>query len=183
MASGERDVLYVLASGADGLELQARSLTRGRDAGSVVVARRRLCPDGAPIVAFQAASPTRGAVGVASSGGGGPGLLLFHPGAGRMAAFDPGRGQVVALEDHSIAGCWVPDEAGWAALLTTPDGLEHQRIVKRDGLWEALPAARSLGDAYVASATVDVARPFVLIGPDPRDERRVRVMGLELLGE
>ncbi len=183
-------LVHVLASSAFGLELQTRSLRAGTvegvaragaEDGSFIVARRRIAPGGEAIVAYQAAEPARGAAGVVE--GAPPGRLLFHPGAGRMVVFDPERGQVVALEDRSIAGCWARDGGGWAVLLTTPEGLEFQRVTQIDGLWEALPAARSLGDAHVARATTSESRPFVLIGPDSRDGRRVRVMGLELLRE
>ena len=44
----------------------------------------------------------------------------------------------LTLAEQSIAGAWAPDDAGWAVVVTTPDGLEHQRLTMKDGLWEAL---------------------------------------------
>jgi hypothetical protein len=100
-----------------------------------------------------------------------------------MAIFDAGHAQMIALAEQSIAGAWAPDEGGWATVVTTPEGLEHQRLEIKDGLWEALPAARALGDPWVARRTANEERRFVLIGPDVNDPRRVMIVGMDLLKE
>lgn len=187
MSSGEPDALYVFEASNFGMEVQARSLRADPAAaakaagGSYVVARRSIGASADAVVAYQAADSERGCVDTLAKDAPPPGLLFFHPGAKRMAIFDAGRGQMIPLADESIAGAWAPDDAGWAVVVTTPLGLEHQRLTMKDGLWDALPAARALGDPWVARRTASPHRRFVLLGPDAKDPRKLIVVGMELL--
>jgi hypothetical protein len=141
-------------------------------------ARRRLAPTPDPLVAYQAMDPVRGA---ALSDAIAPGPLLFNPATQRMTVFDVATADLLPLADRSIAGAWASDRFGLAVLLATPEGLVHQRLVQRDGLWEALPPARLLAQSYVPRATSNESRPFVLIGPAPdRAGRRLSLIGLQL---
>jgi hypothetical protein len=144
-----------------------------------VGARSTLGGDGSIAAAHQVFAP----VGASSSDERPPGVLFFHPVHGRMAVYDPDLGATTPLADGSVAGAWARDGLGWAVALTTSRGLDHQRVVRRSGVWEALPVSRLLFDSYVPRATTDPARPYVLIGPDQRDGRRLSIMGLSLGGE
>ncbi|GAB4543802.1 MAG: hypothetical protein Tsb0013_00320 [Phycisphaerales bacterium] len=142
--------------------------------------RRRLTGDDAMITAYQSTDPLRGIAPRADTPT--PGVLVFSPGAGRVVMFDHERADLVPLADRSFGGAWAPDEGGWAVLLSTPDGLVHQRLVSRQRVWEALPGADVLADPYIPRVTRNPDRPFVLIGPAPDDAtRRLSIVGLDLL--
>jgi len=177
--------LYAMfVEGSMGLEVQLRSAAGV--AGAVantdlqLISRRTIAVDAGAPTAYQAAEPMRAPVLNYSGFGEAPGVLMFHPVSRRMVVLDPDSAEFVPLAKNSIAGCWSPDAAGWAVLLTTPDGLVHQRL-KRDpsnGLWEAMPVARMLGEAWVARATTSPDNPFVLIGPTKDKSRKLSVAAL-----
>ncbi|MEO1130672.1 MAG: hypothetical protein AAFX05_13345, partial [Planctomycetota bacterium] len=181
------ELTYAMQRSGFGLELQALSTSAQSDDlldvddvqdGWFVVARRLLTSSPAAVRAYQAADPMREAARRNSP----PGLLFFHPGAGRMAIYVPGTGDLIPLVDRSIAGAWARDQIGWAVLLTTPDGLKHQRLRgDRDG-WEALEASKTLREAHVPRALAEDSS-FLLIGPSPRGDRMLTLTSLRLLPE
>jgi hypothetical protein len=177
--------LYAMfVEGPMGLEVQLRSPSAQAGGATEdalhLIARRTLADDGGAPTAYQAAEPMRGAIATMPGRGAAPGVLLFHPGARRMVIVDPTTAELIPLARNSIAGCWAPDAGGWAVLVTTPEGLVHQRIERDEatGLWRALPVARMLGEAWVPRATMDPDHPFILIGPDKRRPTRVMIASL-----
>ncbi len=189
--ASDQDVAYTFpfVSGIDG-ELGVLELTPMRgttltwwtyaSGQPILRARRRLSNDSAMIGAYQATDPFRGlAPGTDEAR---PGVLVFSAQSGRVVFFEPTHADLVPLVDKSISGAWVRDDAGWSVLLTTPEGLVHQRLVSSDGVWEALPAAKVLADVYVPRATRSAERPYVLIGPSGQGAtRRLSIVGLRLL--
>jgi len=176
LASGGSCVYY-FAAGQDGLDVVAQRITLGESdltpAPGPVLARRRLVDSADPVGAYQAVigvqPPAGDAEEVAADP---PGLLFFHPGAGRMAVFSAEDSSITLLAERSIAGCWRHDAAGgWIAFVTTPRGLVQQRVVRgEDGSLVASPAAPVLADAYVPRATADPHRHLIAIGPGSRDQ-------------
>ncbi len=160
-----------------GTQLQWWSLRGGQP---VVRVRRSIASGASARSAYNAVDPLRSRS--AGFDPPAPGALLFNPRAGRVVLFDPDSADLLPLASKSISAAWAPDEAGWAVILSTPDGLAHQRLVRRRGVWEALPAAKILADPYVPRATSNPDRPFVLVGPDgPGISRNLRIVGLRLL--
>lgn len=180
---------YPMTSGVPG-EVGAIAISEDRGseltwwtyrAGQPIVRARRLLNRSRTMISSYQATDSFRAV-APTTGNERPGVLLYGTSAGRTFLFEPTRADLVPLADKSIAGAWAPDEGGWAVLLTTPEGLVHQRLVSRGGVWEALPPASVLADSYVPRATNNPDRPFVLIGPSGEGAtRRLSLVGLELL--
>lgn len=165
------DTIVVYALREQGIELIAMLASRLRPDVSIGVARRAslaIASEPDPFLAYQAARSVQplpavchDSIAIESL----PGVLFYHPIAGRVCIFDIGGGRMHALADRSIAACWHKDVEGWGVFLTTPEGLEHQRVRRRADGWEVTPPVRVLGDSYVARMTASSERPYVLIGP------------------
>ena len=157
-------LVHALVADRDGVEVRSLSTgfagadPSGAPVGVFTIARRFLSASGAPVVAYQASDPVRGGPVAGRSGATPPGVLLFSPGARRMAVFDPGMGAFTPLAARSIAGAWAPDGAGWALLVTTPEGLMFQRLEERGG---------RLGGAARVEAPQGGLRPARDDGPGP----------------
>lgn len=90
----------------------------------------------------------------------------------------------VPLMQGSIAGCWATTKTGPAVLLTTGDGLHMQRLSRDASGWFAEEPIRLLREPYVPRATTDPERPFILLGPGPKDKPEVlQVMAMKLIEE
>ncbi|MEM9084209.1 MAG: hypothetical protein AAGB34_11480, partial [Planctomycetota bacterium] len=112
-----------------------------------------------------------------------PGILFFHPAAKRMAMMSAA-GEVLLLAEDSIAGAFVHDAAGFGVFVTTPDGLQYQRLIRDKVQTRATTPARVLADPFVPRTTNNPDRPWVLIGPDPSgDPLRLWVLGMRLAEE
>lgn len=165
------DTIVVYALREQGIELIAMLASRLRPDASIGVARRAslaIASEPDPFLAYQAARSVQpfpavchDSIAIDSL----PGVLFYHPIAGRVCIFDIEGGRMHALADRSIAACWHTDEEGWGVFLTTPEGLEHQRVHRRGGRWEVAPPVRVLGDSFVPRMTASSERPYVLIGP------------------
>lgn len=84
----------------------------------------------------------------------------------------------------SIAGCWADTRFGPAVLLTTNDGLFLQRLTRDASGWRAEAPARLLREPYVPRATSNPDRPFILIGPGPKDRpERLHIVAMKLIEE
>lgn len=150
---------------------------------STVLARHPISSNNDPMIAYQAMSPLQSPPPLPADADGAqpPGLLFFHPSAGRMAVFDYGSGGVTMLEGRSIAGAWhlrrtSTGEPVWSIFLTTPDGLKHQTLLRNGRALEASPAAEVSEEVWVPRATNDPVRPYILIGPSERDPRGLRLV-------
>jgi hypothetical protein len=88
------------------------------------------------------------------------------------------------LARHSIAGCWASARAGQAVLLTTNDGLFLQRLTSDARAVRAQEPVRLLREPYVPRATTDPERPFILLGPGPKDKPdMLQVIAMRLIEE
>jgi hypothetical protein len=185
MPTGTSDpsILLAVAQTSSGSDLVAIRLEDSQPLRSFVLTRRPIAAGSEPLIAYQAMSPLQSPLALppAAEGAQPPGVLFFHPSAGRMAVLELATGAVTMLVDQSIAGAWhvrrtVEGEAVWSVFLTTPKGMEHQTLVRRDRVLEALPASRVSDEVWVARSTTDAVRPYVLIGPSPRDPRSLRLV-------
>ncbi len=178
--------LFSFELSSHGLEIVARAADQATSVGAVL-SRRMLVQSSEvePLAAYQAATPVQPwPIPPNARDSAPPGLLIFHPGLGRMAMVHGASGQVLPLAAKSISATWAPDEAGWAVLLATDEGLVHQRLVEsREGLgWETRPAARMLVDPFVPRATSDPQRPFILLGPaNAKDGPRLNIILLQVV--
>ncbi|MBL0926984.1 MAG: hypothetical protein IBJ11_04935 [Phycisphaerales bacterium] len=181
--SGDGSVLYAFLTGPRGTELLALGADTGDPGAGFprTLARRVLAANREPIFAYQAVS---GVQSPAVGAGAAPGLLFHNPAAKRMQIFSPVTGRLTDLAEGSIAGAWAPDDSGLAVLVTAPGGLVQHRLSTDETGLRALPPSRVLDQPWVPRATTDPARPFVLIGPGPRDQPRVlELVGLRLVTE
>jgi hypothetical protein len=108
--------------------------------------------------------------------------LAFDINAGCMAlAADDWR---LRLAPGSIAGCWADARFDPAVLLTTSDGLYLQRLTRDANGWRAEEPIRLLREPYVPRATNNPDRPFILIGPGPKDKpEMLQIMAMTLIEE
>lgn len=99
------------------------------------------------------------------------GVLVFSASRGRMIIATDAPHTSVLLAPGSIAGCWVLGAGGEpsGALVTTSEGLMLQRLVHDGSMWRAEAPVRLLRDPWVPRATSDPQKPFILIGPGPRN--------------
>ncbi len=105
-------------------------------------------------------------------------LILVHPRLGRLIALWPVDGSVQLLAPGSIAGVRDGRLIGDGFLCTTPEGLVFSRAGRGAGpagVGEIDAPTRVLASAYVARATTDPLRPYVLLGPSGRDLSRLEV--------
>lgn len=178
-------VMLSLESSGTGLDVVARMM-RDRDIGDIA-ARRQIAGGDASnplLLAFQSVSPvtpwldSEAAKADATAADSPPAFLFHNPLAGRMCLFDPRSAAITPLAAKSVAGSWYRDPIGWSVFLSTPEGLLHQRIVRDEdtGDLKPLPGSRVLGDPYVPRASMDPARPFVLIGPGPDSGNRLQIL-------
>lgn len=178
--------LFSFELSSHGLEIVARSMDQSATIGAVL-SRRMLVQsaDVEPLAAYQAATPVQPWPIVPGAGETHPpGVLIFHPGLGRMAMIHAASGQVLPLAPKSISAAWAPDEGGWAVLLATDEGLVHQRLVEsREGYgWESRPPAKMLVDPFVPRATSDPQRPFILLGPaSAKDGPRLNIVLMQVV--
>lgn len=117
-------------------------------------------------------------------GGDMPGILILSLTRGRMVAIDPRTLATVPLAVGSVAGCWAADAAGGspAVLLTTRDGLVLQRLTRDSAGWRAGEPTRLLRDPWVPRATSNPQRPFILIGPGPKDRpEMLQIVAMQLV--
>ena len=170
-------------AGSDLVAMRLESGTDGSTLRSIILARRPVSGSSDPLVAYQAMSPLQSPMPLAPDAGDDqpPGILFFHPGAARMAVFEIATGAVTMLETQSIAGAWhvrrtATGEAVWSVFLTTPQGLQHQTLLRRGRVLEAMPASRVSDEVWVPRATSDASRPFILVGPSARDPRSLMLI-------
>jgi len=169
LLASEPRILYLLArsrpgAGA-GLDLVALEL--GGDRVGEVLARKRIARGAhGPLLAYQIAS-------TAAMGRSGV-IALYVPALGSLAAFDRGSGEFLPLAGGSIAASRsvFTAEPGW--FCATSEGLVYVADAVLNEL-EAPPHARVLADPYVPRAIGDAQRPVVLLGPDPRNDRRISI--------
>ncbi len=191
LVDGPRRGVFAFALGANGA-LEVRRVEPAFGASAIVRAKRTIARGADALVAHQAASgasvPPPALKGEPEGPSEAPLLLYFDPGAGRMAVFDASSGGVTLLARGSIAGCWLRDAGGLALFLTTPEGLVFQRFDREPpsrgapGGWRASPTARVLAEPWVARATTDPDRPFVLIGPaGPGQESLLRLAAMRVV--
>lgn len=181
LASGEDDVVYALALGAEEqLELVAVAL-RPSEGGTraqlgSIVARATIARRGNVAMAYQAASSVTPALPRDTSEAGTPEpLAILHPTMGRMAEFDRSSGGFRLLPPKSIAASRTRHAGGDGYFATTPQGLVFARASRSA---EGAPPARVLSEPVVARPTINTERPMVLLGPGRRtDELRVFLMG------
>lgn len=184
-ATSDPNILLAMTQSTAGSDLVAIRLESASDASvrSIVLARRPVSSSSDPLVAYQAMSPLQSPMPLSPEAGDDqpPGVLFFHPSAGRMAVFEIASGAVTLLENQSIAGAWHVRRASggepvWSVFLTTPDGLKHQTLVRRGRVLEALPASSVSDEVWVPRATTDAVRPFILVGPSARDPRSLTLV-------
>lgn len=186
VGTADSEIMMVIAQSSIGSELLAMRVSAsgsGAQPRSVVLARRPISDSAEPIVAYQAMSPLQTPLPLPpeTDGEQPPGLLFFHPAASRMAVFDLSNGAIVLLADQSIAGAWHMRRTAsgtpvWSVFLTTPEGLRHQTVIRRNRVLEASPAARVSEEVWVPRSTTDASRPYILIGPSPRDPRSLMLV-------
>lgn len=89
-----------------------------------------------------------------------------------MAAWPTDAQYPVSLAPGSIAGCWSTDAANPGVYLTTKDGLVYQSLTRDEATksWKASPPVRILREPFVPRATTNPERPYILIGPGPKDQ-------------
>jgi len=108
--------------------------------------------------------------------------LYFDQARGCMVIADESMRTSVVLEAGSIAGCWAEVNGEPGVLLTKADGLYRQSLVKSERGWSAGSATRLMREPWVVRATTSAARPYILIGPGPKDQpERLQVMSMQLL--
>ncbi|MFG0293741.1 MAG: hypothetical protein ACF8MJ_11420 [Phycisphaerales bacterium JB050] len=185
MPTGTSDPTLVLAvaQSTAGTDLVAIRVEDSSPLRSYVLARRPISAGSDPMIAYQALSSLQSPLPLSpvAEGDQPPGVLFFHPSAGRMAVLELATGAVTMLVDKSIAGAWhvrrsATGEAVWSVFLTSPQGLQHQTLVRRDRVLEAMPASRVSDEVWVARSTTDPVRPFILIGPSSRDPRSLTLV-------
>lgn len=98
-----------------------------------------------------------------------PALTCFDPRASRMVLLDASGRPELQLMPGSIAASWAIDPVSPALLMTSGSGLHLQRLERTGAGWAAASPVRLLREPYVATATSNPARPFILIGPGPKD--------------
>lgn len=195
MASADRRAVYALVDSSLGLELLALSLVpdpgrTGATALGSTIARTRLVSTATPEMAYQVtaavhpALPTRPGTGQPPQGHEPTqGLVLFVPAAGRMGRFDLMTGGFDFLPPGSVAAAISPYSSPPGYFAATADGLVFvpaDSLGRRDGLGRETQAAEVLGDPFVPRATANPQRPFVLIGPMPRDPKRLRIVAMAI---
>lgn len=183
--------INVLALTGDVLELLTiRVHERGKSAefGSVL-ARQQMASGADVALAFQIVAPGQttllGRIDNIGAGGGAAtearGVVVYHPGMGRMAEFDWRRGVFVPLAAKSIAAVSSPFVEPGGYFATTPEGLTFMPFPREssEGAPKRAPLGRMLDVPYVARATRDPARALVLIGPGTKSGTpRIEVMGV-----
>jgi hypothetical protein len=120
------------------------------------------------------------------AGGDMPGVLVLSLARGRMVLIDPRTLAAVPLAPGSVSGCWAVDAttggSGPAVLLTTRDGLVLQRLMRDASGWRAADPTRLLRDPWVPQATTNPNRPYILIGPGPKDRpEMLQIVGMRLV--
>lgn len=186
VAASDPALSLVVSQTSEGSDLLTLRLDSGSGAStprSLVLARHPIAAESSPLIAYQAMSPLQTPLPLPPDAGTDqpPGLLFFHPAAGRMAVFEVSTGAVVMLADQSIAGAWhVRRTSGgdpvWSLFLTTPEGLKHQTLIRSGRVLEASPAARVSEEVWVPRSTTDPVRPYILIGPSSRDPRALMLV-------
>jgi hypothetical protein len=184
-ATTDPSILLAVTQTTSGSDLIAIRIDgpAGSSPRSTVLARHPISGDSSPLIAYQTMSPLQSPPPLPADAEGSqpPGLLFFHPSAGRMAIFDFATGGVTMLASRSIAGAWHlrRTELGdpvWSVFLTTPDGLKHQTLIRSGRAIEVSPAAEVSDEVWVPRATGDPVRPYILIGPSDRDPRSLRLV-------
>lgn len=190
MATQDRNALFALVESSLGLELLALSIVPdpARAGGAMLgstIARTRLAGSASPEVAYQATAAVHPALDdqASSRQGHSPvdGLVLFVPAAGRMGRFDLMTGGFDFFPAGSVAAAISPERRPPGYFTATADGLvfvPSDSLERRDAAAREAPAAEVLGDPYVPRATTNPERPFILIGPVPRDPLRLRIVAM-----
>lgn len=185
-ASSDPALASAVAQSDGGSDLLAIRMDSGSGGGaprSLILARHPISDEATPLIAYQTMSPLQTPLPLPPGAGSDqpPGLLFFHPSAGRMAVFEVSTGAVILLADRSIAGAWhVRRTSGgdpvWSLFLTTPEGLKHQTLIRSGRAIEASPAASVSEEVWVPRSTTDAVRPYILIGPSSRDARSLMLV-------
>lgn len=107
--------------------------------------------------------------------------LFFDLRTSRMVVWPPDERSPMLLSPGSIAGCWAGEDA---LLVTTGDGLYLQRLSKHQSGWRPDEPIRLLRESYVPRATTNPDRPFILIGPGPKDRpEMLQILAMKLIEE
>lgn len=191
MATQDRNAVFTLVESSLGLELLALSIVPdpARAGGTMIgstLARTRLAGSASPEVAYQATAAVHPALdddAPPSPEGHTPadGLVLFVPAAGRMGRFDLMTGGFDLFPSGSVAAAISPERRPPGYFTATGEGLvfvPSDSLVRRDAGPREAPAAEVLADPYVPRATTNPERPFILIGPVPREPLRLRIVAM-----
>jgi hypothetical protein len=154
---------------------------------AVVTARVPLSETDQPFVAYQAMSPMQTPLPPSIAGVSGaspPGFLFFHPRRKRIVLLNPFTGGLTNLAAGSSAAAWYPRRLPdgrviWGVFVTTREGLVYQQIrveAGAAGAIEALPGAVVIEESYVPRATTNADAPWVLIGPNKQDPRKLDIV-------
>ncbi|MCC6660265.1 MAG: hypothetical protein IT437_05210 [Phycisphaerales bacterium] len=187
MTTGDTTTVFTLIESPAGLDVAAIALTpdpaaAGRTSLGAVVARARLTGPSGAEMAYQVAAGAAPALPVRSTDPGAPArdLLLLVPRAQRLGRFDPARAGFDLFPPNTVAAALsAGDPPGYFA--ATPDGLvfvADRALRDAAGTASAPGAAPVLGDPYVPRATTNPERPYILIGPVPRDPLRLRIVAM-----
>lgn len=190
MTTADPDTVFTLIESPSGLDIAAISLARDSSGGAslgVTVSRAHLAgPSGAEL-AYQVASGAAPALPARSIGGRSPlarDLLLLVPRSQQLGRFNQARAAFELFPAHTVAAApaAAADSPGYFA--ATPDGLVFVTNTSLSDPSAAGPhAAPVLGDPYVPRATTDPSRPYILIGPVPRDPKRLRIVAMAIAPE
>lgn len=177
-AASDEDRVYSLVAGGEGLGLAAVLLDRSAEGPrfSGIAWSVRLFNEFQPAVPYQMLAATPPAwQGPVQNGWREP-LLIYHPVQDRMIRVDAVTGAFDPLPRRSVAASHsaLADSPGWFS--STPQGL----VFTPAGAGTDATPVRVLGDAYIPRATSDASRPFILIGPVPREPNRLRLMAMML---
>ncbi len=170
---------FVFRFGAAGERIHGKCLFDG----TVVDAVHPLIDDRvAPRIADRGHDEARA---FASIGGGAGGeVVWFDPDRSRMVAWMPGEDAPIGLAPRSIAACWLIESDGHGVLVTTNDGLYLQRLTRDGNSWIAEEPTRLLREPFVPRATNNPERPYILIGPGPKDRpEMLQIVAMRLLEE
>jgi hypothetical protein len=185
MTTADPDTAYTLIESPSGLDVAAIGIDRGSDGRpslGAVVSRAHLSGPSAAELAYQVAAgsspalPIRAAEAPAIRND----LLLLVPRAQRLGRFDLSRAAFDLFPPQTVAAAPAPPGSpGYFA--ATPDGLVFVTDKSLSDRSAATPSsAPVLGDPYVPRATTDPARPYILIGPVPRDPKRLRIVAMSV---
>jgi hypothetical protein len=189
MAPLDPAAVYALMSSEAGLEVEAIGITRepplsGDARWGATLARSGISNNGEASMAYQIAAPTQATATLWRRDGQQhpEPLAVYHPRMERMGAFDKAGGTFAPLAEKSIAAAWwgTPGEQGF--FCTGPEGLVFTPVAE-PGTARTGQEARVLGGAFVARATNDPERPFVLLGPSRRDPGRIEVAVMGVVRE